>query len=196
MSITTGRSNLWISATWVIGGMLAGCVTSLPPGSTFDQPPPFEEGVDKIFWLSKVEITEPTIATDPSQKELLEGNLTVNLYRFLADARYFREVKLLPGSPAPEDYLLQFRFSRYWQARSSGLFRFPTDRSELLGTLTIEDGTGNSVTQVQSEVIEEHQVSPWSFEAAFPSGIKARTKLVVDLLRKAFLNIHVQSGGK
>jgi hypothetical protein len=134
-------------------------------------------------WLKRVEITDVEMGYQ-NRKAQLENTLTNNLLRFLRDGKYFRRIDLLPGTPQPEDHVLHFQFERYQQERIlKGLGNY--DASDLSATLTITHPDGQIVKQVKASIKEEHPVLPYSPEAAFPSGMVARTQVIEELLRKA-----------
>lgn len=172
-----------LAVALLVLGVILGCARTLPPGTSFDRPPSLGVPIEETAWLSRVEMADSSI-DDPKQKEMIEANLTVNLYKFLREGNYFTDVKLLPGKPAPHDYVLHFRFDRYKQTPQLTNIMSTEDRSELSGTLSIKSADGQTVKRVHSEITETHPVYPLSPDHIFPSGMKARTTLVVDLLRK------------
>jgi hypothetical protein len=134
-------------------------------------------------WLNRVEITDAEMGYQ-DRKAQLENTLTNNLLRFLRDGKYFRRIDLLPGTPQPEDHVLRFHFDRYQQERIlKGLGNY--DASDLSATLTITHPDGQLLKEVKASIKEEHPVLPYSPDAAFPSGMLARTHVIEELLRKA-----------
>jgi len=173
-----------VSALLVCATLLAGCVT-LPPTASFNPPSNTLGPVEANAWLKRVEVTDAEMGFQ-DLKEQLENTLTNNLLRFLREGKYFRKVELLPGKPQPEDHVVQFQFDRYRQERYlKGLSSF--DASDLAATLTITHSDGQLVTEVRASLKEEHMVAPLSEEAALPSGMRARTQLIEELLTKALL---------
>lgn len=161
---------------------MASCIT-LPPSASLNPPSNTLGPVQKNAWLKRVEITDSEMG-HPENKENLENTLTNNLLRFLRDGRYFKKTDLLPGKPQPEDYVLQFRFDRYRQTRNlKGISYF--DASNLSATLMITHPDGQLVKEVKSDIKEEHLISSMSEEAALPSGMRARTQIIEELLGKA-----------
>ncbi|MEI8014823.1 MAG: hypothetical protein WCH20_08300 [Nitrospira sp.] len=133
--------------------------------------------------MKRVEISDSEMG-HLENKENLENTLTNNLLRFLRDGRYFKIIDLLPGKLQPEDYVLQFRFDRYRQTRNlKGIQYF--DASDLSATLMITHQDGQLVKEVKSDIKEEHGISSLSEEAALPSGMRARTQIIEELLGKA-----------
>ena len=170
------------SALLVCASLLVGCIT-LPPTASLNPPTNSLGPVEKNAWLKRVEITDSEMG-QPENKENLENTLTNNLLRFLRDGRYFKRMDLLPGKPQTEDYVLQFRFDRYRQTRTQKGFGYFVDASDLSATLTITHPDGQLVKEVKFDIKEEHGIS--SLEArALPSGMRARTQIVEELLRKA-----------
>jgi len=161
--------------------LFSGCIT-LPPSASLNPPSNRLGTVAANAWLNKVEIVDPEM-DDQEIKAQVENTLTNNLLRFLRDGKYFRCIDLLPGKPQPDDLVLHVRFERYRQTRYTKVMH-SSDVSDLSATLRIgrPDGQGN--VEVQSEIIEKHSVAPFSVEAALPSGMKARTQLIEDLLHK------------
>ena len=161
---------------------MASCIT-LPPTASLNPPSNTLGPVQTNAWLKRVEITDTEMGYQ-DRKAQLENTLTNNLLRFLRDGKYFRRIDLLPGTPQPEDHLLHFQFDRYQQARIPKAFQ-SYDASDLSATLTMTHPDGQIVKQVKASIKEEHPVLPYSPEAAFPSGMGARTRVVEELLRKA-----------
>jgi hypothetical protein len=161
---------------------LAGCLT-LPPTASFNPPANSLGTVEANAWLKRVEITDPE-AFSLEARAQIENTLTNNLLRFLRDGKYFRKVELLPGTPQPEDLILKFVFDRYQKERHWRVF-INYDTSDLSASLTLLRPDGTVVKEVRGSVKEEHMVDSMSPEAALPSGMKARTQLVEDLLQKA-----------
>jgi hypothetical protein len=139
--------------------------------------------VEANAWLKRVEITDPEVTPLESRTQI-ENALTNNLWRFLRDGKYFRKVELLPGTPQPGDFVLKFVFDRYQKERHWRLFA-NYDTSDLSASLTLLRSDGAVVREVRGSVKEEHMVGSMSPEAALPSGMKARTQLVEELLQKA-----------
>lgn len=173
-----------VSILLVCSTLFAGCVT-LPPTASLNPPTNTVGPVEANAWLKRVEITDAEMGYQ-DRKEQLEITLTNNLLRFLRQGKYFRKVELLPGKPQPEDHVVQFQFDRYRQERYlKGLQNF--DASDLAGTLKITHSDGQLVKEVKASVKEEHVVAPMSEEAALPSGMRARTQLIEELLTKALV---------
>jgi hypothetical protein len=139
--------------------------------------------VEKTAWLKRVAITDAEMGY-PENRGNLENTLANNLLRFLRDGKYFKRVELLPGRPQAEDYVLQFQFNRYRQSRNLKGIQY-YDSSDLSATLTITHPDGQLVKEVKSDLKEEHGISSMSEEAGLPSGMRARTQIVEELLEKA-----------
>lgn len=178
---------LSLCASLICVTFFAGCMT-LPPSASFDPPSSRGTPVEANAWLKKVEITD-TEMDDQERKAHVENTLTNNLLRFLRDGKYFRKVELLPGTSKAEDYVLHFQFDRYRQERYLKVFQ-NYDASDLSATLTVTHPDGQLVKEVKSTIKEEHAVAPFSAQAALPSGMRARTELVEELLRKALFELH------
>jgi len=161
---------------------LAGCIT-LPPTASFNPPTNPQGPVEASAWLARVEITDTEMASQESRAQV-ENSLTNNLLRFLRDGKYFRQIELLPGTPKPEDLVLRFVFDRYRKERHWKVF-VNYDTSDLAASLIVTRSGGTLVKEVRASVTEEHLVDSLSPEAALPSGMKARTQLVEELLQKA-----------
>jgi hypothetical protein len=54
--------------------VISGCLTSLPPGISFDRPHFLGDTVEKTAWLSRVEMADPSIKNQ-EQKEMLKASL-------------------------------------------------------------------------------------------------------------------------
>jgi hypothetical protein len=156
---------------------------SLPPTATLNPPTVRAVSVDATAWIKKVEITDAELENQ-STRGSVENTLTNNLLRYLREGKFYKKVELLPGQPEHEDHILHFQFDRYRQKRLFKLFT-QFDASELSCTLTIIRPNGQLLKKVAAEIKEEHPFDPYSPEAALPSGMKARTDLIEELLRKA-----------
>ena len=163
---------------------LAGCLT-LPPTASFNLPTNSLGMVEANAWLKRVEITDPAMTPLESRAQI-ENALTNNLSRFLRDGKYFRKVELLPGIIQPQDLVLRFVFDRYRKERHWRVLA-NYDTSDLSASLTLMRSDGTVVREARASVKEEHMVDSMSPEAALPSGMKARTQLVEELLQKALL---------
>jgi len=172
-----------VSILLVCATLFVGCVNTLPPSASFNPPSNTLGPVQTNAWLKRVEITDTEMGYQ-DRKAQLENTLTNNLLRFLRDGKYFRRVDVLPGKPQPEDHVLHFRFERYQQERTLKVFQ-TYDSSDLSATLTMTHPDGQFVKEVKASIKEEHPVPPLSPEAAFPSGMGARTQVIEELLRKA-----------
>jgi hypothetical protein len=138
-------------------------------------------------WLKRVEITDAEIG-DQAQREQLENTLTNNLLQFLREGKYFRRIELLPGNPHPGDPVLQFRFNRYRQGRHLKLLS-TYDTSDVSATLNVTQADGEFVNEVTASVKEEHLVGMMTAEEAIPSGMRARSQVIEELLEKAFAEL-------
>lgn len=188
----------WRIGLAIIGVLfLSGCVT-LPRGTGLYKATPISNTIDKKAWLSKVEILDASV----KDKSVTEDSLTSNILEYLQEGRYFKEVNLLPGKVDEKDLVLRFQFDRYQQKRSVHPDYFPTalltatlyiwfggpifiDSSSLSSKLAVEDSHRTLITEVSSQVNEQHNVSFWSPEYILPSGIEARTSIIKELLSKA-----------
>jgi hypothetical protein len=141
--------------------------------------------VKSTAWLKQVAITDSEL-DDQERKLQVEITLTNNLLRFLRDGKYFHNAELLPGKPLPDDLILLFEFDRYRQKRYAKVFH-SSDTSDLSATLTISRPDGQLVKKVTTSLKEEHEVAPFSPQAALPSGIEARTQVIEELLWKALM---------
>lgn len=177
--------------------LMVGC-TTIPPGTSLGKPKLADHVLAKKAWLAKVEILDPSL-TD--KKEIVESSLTVAVQEFVREGKFFSDISLLPGRIGSEDVLLNLQFHRYTQKRSPHPAYFPAailtltlyiwfggpifvDTSDLYGTATIRNPSGEILAKATSETREEHNVSFWSMEYVFPSGLEARTASVGDLLGK------------
>lgn len=176
---------------------LTGCVT-LPPGTNFDSPVRTEQTLPHKAWIGAVKFADESM----ENRAVLEDSLRGNITSYIQDADYFLEISTIPGKVGNDDLILDFRFDRYVQKRNTHPAYFPlalatltlyiwfggpiyVDESDLSGMLTVKNGAGNSLVQVSSQVHEEHNVSLWSSEYALPSGIKARSSMLQELMSKA-----------
>lgn len=165
--------------------LLVGCGMSipLPPRASFDSPLYKATPIAATAWLKKVDITDQEMS-HPESRALIESSLTNNLLRFLRETNYFRQVELLPGKPQLDDRVLHFEFDRYRQERKTGAWSH-YDVSDLSGTLTVTRPDGRTITEVKTEVKEQHPAGGWGNDPVFPTGTKARTQLIEKLLWKA-----------
>lgn len=176
--------------------LISSCV-SLPRGTGLSKAIPAEKTIDNKVWLSKVEVSDPTV----EDKSLIEDSLTIHILQYIEDGKYARDVNLLPGKVSENDLIFQFQFDKYLQKRSPHPAYFPAailtatfyiwfggpifvDTSEISGSLIVKDSSGSIVTKESSQVSEEHNVSLWSPQYALPSGIDARTQIIKTLLSK------------
>ena len=183
--------NLWISGLVVSFATMTSCaiVMAVPPSASLGPPVKSPSSVEKNAWLKKVEITD-SVLSDKEMKASLENTLTNNLLKYMREGRYFKTIESLPGQPHSEDYILQFRFDRYRETR-----RFPPhpiwepSYSVLISTysaiLTIARPDGQIIQEVTASVEEEHIAMTHSVEGN--NGLKPRTGIIGDLLRKAVL---------
>ena len=165
-------------------GVLAGCMT-LPPSASLNAPSNRLAPVESTAWLKQVAITDSEL-DNQGYKQQVEITLTNNLLRFIRDGKYFRSAELLPGKPQPDDLILLFEFDRYRQKRYAKVFH-SSDTSDLSATLTISRPDGQLLKKVTASMKEEHEVAPFSPQAALPSGMEARTQLIEELLWKALI---------
>ena len=165
-------------------GVLASCMT-LPPSASLNAPSNRLAPVKSTAWLKHVAITDSEL-DDRERKLQVEVTLTNNLLRFLRDGKYFHKAELLPGKPQPDDLILLFEFDRYRQQRYVKVFH-SSDTSDLSATLTISRPDGQIVKKVTASLKEEHEVAPFSPQAALPSGMEARTQVIEELLWKALI---------
>jgi len=180
---------------------ITGCIT-VPVGTGLSRANPVSNGTDRKVWLSKVDILDVFVR----DKNVVEESLTVSVFEYIKEGMYFKDVNLLPGKVGDEDFILHFQFDSYQQKRSLHPAYFPAafftltlyiwfggpivnDSSYLSGILEVEDSRGSRITKVDHSVSERHGVSLWSSEYALPSGIKARTLIVKELLNKAIADI-------
>lgn len=176
---------------------------TLPAGTGLNVPSRAEKTLPRKAWIGTVKIADDSVKNRPVVEDSLRGNIST----YVQDAGYFLETNNLPGKVADDDFVLDFRFDRYIEKRSTHPAYFPlalitmtfyiwfggpifVDESNLSGVLDVHDGTGKLIVNVSSQLHEEHNVSLWSLEYALPSGIEARTSLIQDLLRKAYEDIH------
>jgi len=180
---------------------LSGCVT-LPAGTGLNAPIHSENALPRKAWIGTVKIADDSVKNRPVVEDSLRGNIMT----YLQEGGYFLETSSLPGKVAADDLVLDFRFDHYIQKRTPHPAYFPlalvtmtfyiwfggpifVDESSLSGVLEIHNGSGKSIGNVISQLHEEHNVSLWSPEYALPSGIKARTSLIQELISKASTDI-------
>ena len=180
----------------------------MPPGTGLESPAPVTSAMDRKAWLARVEVH------DASVQSAIEDNLTANLLEYLREGNHFRDVDLLTGKIGADDLVLRFRFDRYRQTRSPHPAYFPaaiatltlyiwfggpifTDSSDLSGSLSVENASGSSMVKVEAQINEDRNVSIWSQEYVFPSGLKARSAFIRDLLDQAIAQLQRdRKGGK
>lgn len=175
---------------------LVGCVT-MPAGAGLNSPLPFHKEIPNKAWIGSVKITDASVENPQALSDSLRGNLKT----YIKDSGCFRQFDSLPGKTSAEDLVLNFKFDRYEQKRSVHPAYFPLsiitmtmyiwfggpisiDETNLSGSLEVMDGSGKGLLNVSSRIQDQHNVSIWSPDYMLPSGIKARSELIHDLLNK------------
>jgi len=182
--------------------LTSGCMT-LPRGTSLAHNTPSDIHINKEAWVRKADMLDPTVA----DRHSLENPLTLNILEYIREGKYFTDANLLPGEMGQDDLVLHFQFDLYEQKRSVHPAYFPlalgtltfyiwfggpiyVDSSDLSGKLIVEDFSGSKILEVNSKIEEEHNVSFWSPEYTFPSGIEGRTMLVKELLDKVVTKLY------
>lgn len=192
MRLKRSCASVVLLALCLIG--LSGCFT-LPPGTTFKKGDPGTVQVSKRAWVNSVKVTDPAV-TNP---RVLEDSLRANLTVFLQESGYFVSIDTLPGVVKPEDLVLDFRFSRFWQERRVHPAYFPAalltltlyivfggpitiDECDVSGSLIVKDGNGQVVAESAAQAQDRENISLYN---VVPSGGTARTAMAQELLQKA-----------
>jgi len=182
--------------------ILSGCV-SLPPGTGLNSPTNTKSLLNQKAWIGTVKLTDYST----ENKSIVEDSLRGNITAYIQQTGYFTETNTLPGKTGNNDWILDFQFDQYQQNRSMHPAYFPlaiatatlyiwfggpivVDSSELSGTLTVKNSTGQTLLKTSSNVHEEHNVNFWSPDYILYDGNKPRTTLMDDLMSKVYTGIH------
>ncbi len=182
--------------------ILSGCV-SLPPGTGLNSPTNTKSLLNQKAWIGTVKLTDYST----ENKSIVEDSLRGNITAYIQQTGYFTETNTLPGKAGNNDWILDFQFDQYQQNRSMHPAYFPlaiatatlyiwfggpivVDSSELSGTLTVKNSTGQTLLKTSSNVHEEHNVNFWSPDYILYDGNRPRTTLMDDLMSKVYTGIH------
>ncbi|MGH8592056.1 MAG: hypothetical protein ACREXX_22910 [Gammaproteobacteria bacterium] len=148
--------------------------------------------------MASVKVTDPAV----TNQRVVEDSLRANIAVFLQESGYFLNTSTLPGMVNPEDLVLDFRFSRFWQERSVHPAYFPAalitltlyiwfggpvhvDEYELSGSLTVKDGKGQILAESIAQAQDRQNISIYNDAAVLPSGVSARTTVVQEMIQKS-----------
>lgn len=192
------------------GGALIGlCLStvgcSIQAGTSLDRPSPMARPLPATAWIETARITDPEVSAGPQMKE----EVTASIVDYVQAGNFFRAVKTKPGTPAPDDYVLQFSFDHFLQLRRIHPLYVPLafitatlyiwvggpiviDDIDLSGTLTIATAARGTLVTVQGTPIESDE-SKSLYASDYPNGDPQRraerTKLIADLITKALAEL-------
>ncbi len=182
--------------------LIEGC-TTIPPGTGLSRGIPVSNTIEKNAWLSKVNISDSSIAYPDTVQE----SFSINLLEYLEERKYFKNVNILPGNLKEGDIVLFFDFDHFQQERSVHPAYIPgailtlglyiifggpmfTDSSNFSGTIKIENYNGHQISNAEAEYRDENNLSIWTVSTAIPNAIELRTQIVNELLEKAIVKLN------
>jgi hypothetical protein len=197
----------------IIAGLcviLSGCESSLQPTASVLPTPETsacKARINRAVWIAPVEVTD----LDRSKHGDIEGRLTGNIRKYIADANCFGEVRQVSGQtagPGQTDIILKFVFDRYevdhgnhpefiplaivtftvWIWVGGDMYYNETD---FRATLTVSDSSGRQITNVSAKHNHKEHYSLYNMAERTPALTgyllpgQARAALVKELMDKA-----------